>query len=51
MAVDQVGVMRPPGLKRFAVVGHDRVAHRMALDHPRAVERIALFAIAPTGTM
>ncbi|WP_448208545.1 alpha/beta fold hydrolase [Azospirillum sp. sgz302134] len=54
MALDQVEVMRALGHPRFAVVGHDRggrVAHRMALDHPDAVERLALFDIAPTATM
>lgn len=54
MAADQVAVMRALGFGRFAVVGHDRggrVAHRMALDHPGAVERVALFDIAPTATM
>jgi haloacetate dehalogenase len=54
MAADQVEVMRKLGFKRFALVGHDRgarVAHRMALDHQDAVERIAVFDIAPTLTM
>jgi haloacetate dehalogenase len=54
MAADQVEVMRHLGFDRFAVVGHDRggrVAHRMALDHARAVERIAVLDIAPTATM
>ena len=54
MAADQVAVMRRLGFPRFAVVGHDRggrVAHRMALDHPDAVERLALLDIAPTATM
>ena len=54
MAADQVAVMRSLGFDRFAVAGHDRggrVAHRMALDHPGAVERIAVFDIAPTATM
>ncbi len=54
MAADQVAVMRALGFDAFPVVGHDRggrVAHRMALDHPAAVERLALFDIAPTATM
>ncbi|WP_174242053.1 alpha/beta fold hydrolase [Teichococcus oryzae] len=54
MALDQVKVMRSLSFKRFAVVGHDRggrVAHRMALDHPEAVERIVVMDIAPTATM
>ncbi|MER2265252.1 alpha/beta fold hydrolase [Methylobacterium oxalidis] len=54
MAGDAVAVMRALGHDSFAVVGHDRggrVAHRLALDHPRAVTRLALFDIAPTATM
>src|SRR3954471_16858868 len=54
MAADQVEVMRALGFNHFAVAGHDRggrVAHRMALDHPDAVERIAVLDIAPTATM
>ncbi|MEL6064903.1 MULTISPECIES: alpha/beta fold hydrolase [unclassified Methylobacterium] len=54
MAADAVAVMRALGHDRFAVIGHDRggrVAHRLALDHAQAVERIALFDIAPTATM
>ena len=54
MACDQVEVMRALGFGRFAVAGHDRggrVVHRMALDHPDAVERAAVLDIAPTLTM
>ena len=54
MAADQVAAMRALGFDRFRVVGHDRggrVAHRMALDHPARIERIAVFDIAPTATM
>ena len=54
MARDQVEVMRSLGFSRFAVVGHDRggrVAHRMALDYPETVERLAVLDIAPTATM
>lgn len=54
MAADQVAVMAALGYDRFAVVGHDRggrVAHRMALDHPATVERLAVLDIAPTATM
>lgn len=54
MAGDQVELMRALGHERFFVVGHDRggrVAHRLALDHPEAVARMALFDIAPTATM
>lgn len=51
MAQDQVEVMAHLGFSRFAVAGHDRggrVAHRMALDHPDAVERLAVLDIVPT---
>ncbi|WP_342147947.1 alpha/beta hydrolase [Methylorubrum sp. SB2] len=54
MAADAVAVMARLGHARFAVVGHDRggrVGHRLALDHPDAVTRLALFDIAPTATM
>lgn len=54
MARDQVELMATLGFARFAVVGHDRgarVAHRMALDHAAAVERLAVLDIAPTATM
>ncbi len=54
MACDQVALMQALGHTRFAVAGHDRggrVAHRLALDHPEAVSRVALLDIAPTATM
>jgi len=54
MAKDQVELMSQLGHDRFVVIGHDRggrVAHRMALDHPDAVERIVVIDIAPTATM
>lgn len=54
MARDQFEVMRSLGYERFGVAGHDRggrVAHRMALDAPQAIARIAVLDIAPTLTM
>lgn len=51
MAADQVAVMTHFGFDSFDVCGHDRggrVAHRLALDHPRAVKRIAVLDIVPT---
>jgi haloacetate dehalogenase len=51
MALDQVEVMRHFGFDTFPVVGHDRggrVAHRMALDHPDTVTKIAVLDIIPT---
>ncbi len=51
MAGDQVEVMQSLGFDSFAVVGHDRgarAAHRMALDHPDRVTKLAVLDIAPT---
>src|SRR6185436_9706391 len=51
MALDQVEVMKSFGFDKFAVVGHDRggrVGHRMALDHPEKITRLAVFDIVPT---
>ena len=51
MAADQAGLMRDLGHRTYAVVGHDRgarVAHRLVLDHPAEVTRVALLDIAPT---
>ncbi|WP_338661677.1 alpha/beta hydrolase [Pararoseomonas sp. SCSIO 73927] len=54
MALDQIETMRALGHDRFSVAGHDRggrVAYRLALDHPAAVERIAVLDILPTAEM
>ncbi|CAN5861181.1 alpha/beta hydrolase [soil metagenome] len=54
MAQDQVEVMDRLGFDSFHVAGHDRggrVAHRMVLDHPESVEKLAVLDIAPTHTM
>lgn len=51
MARDQVGLMRHLGFTQFQLVGHDRgarVSHRLALDHPGAVTRLAVLDIVPT---
>lgn len=51
MAQDQVEVMKHFGFDKFAVVGHDRggrVAHRMALDHPDKISKLAVLDIVPT---
>ena len=53
MAQDQVQVMAALGFEAFHVAGHDRggrVAHRMALDHPGRVQRLAVLDIVPTRT-
>ncbi|KAF1017429.1 MAG: Fluoroacetate dehalogenase [Stenotrophomonas maltophilia] len=54
MAQDMLEVMQTLGHARFAVLVHDRgarVAHRLAADHPQAVERMVLLDVAPTLTM
>jgi len=54
MARDQVAVMRALGFSRWRVAGHDRggrVAHRMALDNPEVVEKVAFLDIVPTHHM
>lgn len=54
MAADQLAVMRALGFERFRVLAHDRgarVAHRLGMDHPQAVERMTLLDIAPTLAM
>jgi haloacetate dehalogenase len=54
MAADPVALMRHFGFERFMVCAHDRgarVAHRMALDFPDAVDRLMLLDIAPTLAM
>jgi len=54
MAQDQAEVMTALGFESFAVVGHDRgarVGHRLALDHPERVSKLAVLDIAPTLAM
>ena len=54
MARDQVELMRQLGFERFYLAGHDRgarVAHRLALDHPDRVLKLALLDISPTKKM
>ena len=54
MAADQVEMMAHLGFSRFCIASHDRgarVAHRLGLDHPSVVERLAVLDIAPTATM
>jgi haloacetate dehalogenase len=51
MAADMVALMQGLGFARFGVVSHDRgarVAHRMALDHKQAVEKLCVMDIVPT---
>ena len=54
MVQDALDVMRHHGFTRFGVLAHDRgarVAHRLALDCPDAVQRMLLLDIAPTLAM
>ena len=54
MAADMVQLMAKLGHARFRLVGHDRggrVSHRLAVDHPDAVERVAVLDISPTRIM
>jgi haloacetate dehalogenase len=54
MAADVAALMRALGHERYCVAGHDRggrVAHRLALDHPQAVEKLCVLDIAPTLDM
>jgi haloacetate dehalogenase len=51
LAADMLALMRGLGHERFQVVSHDRgarVAHRMALDAPEAVQRLCTMDIVPT---
>jgi len=50
MAREQLAVMRSLGFSSFRLVGHDRgarVARRLALDHPEAVEKLVVMDIVP----
>lgn len=54
MAHDALAVMQHHGFDTFQVLAHDRgarVAHRLAADHPAAVQRLMLLDIAPTLAM
>jgi haloacetate dehalogenase len=51
MALDAIAVMNHHGFDRFQVIAHDRgarVAHRLAVDHHQAVQRLLALDIAPT---
>ena len=51
MAADMVALMQSLGYREFSVAGHDRgarVAHRLCLDYPEAIERACVMDIAPT---
>ena len=51
MAADMLALMQGLGFDSFQVVAHDRgarVAHRLALDAPAAVQRLCVMDIVPT---
>jgi haloacetate dehalogenase len=50
MAKELVEAMSKLGFPTFTLIGHDRggrVAYRMALDHPKNVDRLAVFDVIP----
>jgi haloacetate dehalogenase len=50
MAKELVDVMDKLGFPTFTLIGHDRggrVSYRLALDHPKSVERLAVFDVIP----
>jgi haloacetate dehalogenase len=54
MAQDQVELMKHVGFDHFYLLGHDRggrVSHRLAADHPAAVEKLMVLDISPTLAM
>jgi len=54
MAEDALAVMTSLGFDAFHVAGHDRgarVGHRLALDHPLSVSKLAVLDIVPTYAM
>ncbi|MDP3174135.1 MAG: alpha/beta hydrolase [Phenylobacterium sp.] len=54
MARDIVALGRHFGFDRFNLAGHDRgarVAYRLALDHPQAVEKLCVLDVVPTNEM
>lgn len=53
-AADMATVMTALGFESFRLAGHDRggrVAHRLALDFPQRVEKLAVLDIIPTRTL
>ena len=54
MARDQYELMHSLGFQKFSVVGHDRggrMAHRLAMDYPRAISKLIVLDISPTLAM
>jgi haloacetate dehalogenase len=54
VAQDQVEIMTQLGYEQFYLIGHDRggrVAHRLTLDYPEKVKKLAVLDIVPTLEM
>lgn len=54
MGQDQAEVMQQLGFETFYLVGHDRgarVSHRLTLDYPQRVQKLAVLDIIPTHRM
>ncbi|KAL5313947.1 hypothetical protein ACEPPN_018371 [Leptodophora sp. 'Broadleaf-Isolate-01'] len=54
MGADCLTVMLSLGYPRFSILSHDRgarVAHKLSVDHPEAVEKLMMLDIAPTLAM
>ena len=54
MATDVAQVMTQLGFERFCIAGHDRggrVAHRLALDAPDRIDRVAVLDIIPAHSV
>jgi haloacetate dehalogenase len=54
MAQDQLALMQGLGFESFSILGHDRggrVGHRLAMDHPRSIDKMMLLDISPTLAM
>jgi haloacetate dehalogenase len=54
MANDQFALMQSLGYEKFHLIGHDRgarTAHRLALDHPQAIQSLTMMDIVPTTVL
>lgn len=54
MATDCIAVMSSLGFPKFSVLSHDRgarIAHKLAVDNPNAIEKLMMLDIAPTLSM
>ncbi|MBB5577939.1 MULTISPECIES: alpha/beta fold hydrolase [Rhizobium] len=54
MAAEMVEDMAKLGFSEFMIAGHDRgerVAYRVALDHPAAIRKLAVLDIVPTANV